>query len=119
MTPETLTDPDILRISHATTLIDDPELTRRSVSKRWAQVALTLKNGQRIQGVPMTPRGDVDLSVSDAEISAKFHLLADEGLGLERANELERLCAEFDTLDSAGFALLLDLCLSGTSIPQS
>ena len=119
LTPKTLTDPDILRISHATTLIDDPELTRRSVSKRWAQVALTLKNGQRIQGVPMTPRGDVDLPVSDAEISAKFHLLADEGLGLERANELERLCAEFDTLDSAGFALLLDLCLSGTSIPQS
>jgi len=114
LTPETLNDPDILRISRATMLIDDPEMTARSVEKRWAEVALILRDGRRIQGEPRTPRGDVDLPVSDAEISAKFHLLADDVLGQARVAEMEDLCGRFDTLDSEGFGRLIDLCLHGT-----
>lgn len=113
---ETLNDPDILRISRATDLIDDPELTARSVEKRWAEVALILKDGRRLQGAPMTPRGDVDLPLSDAEISAKFHLLADTTLGTARANEIEDLCHRFDSLDEFDFERLLDICLSSSVI---
>ncbi len=115
LTPETLNDPDILRISRATVLIDDAEMTARSVEKRWAEVALILRDGRRIQGEPRTPRGDADLPASDAEISAKFHLLADDVLGQPRAAEIEDLCGRFDTLDKDGFGRLLDLCLQTTA----
>lgn len=114
LTPETLNDPDILRVSKATVLIDDDEMTARSVDKRWAEVALILRDGTRIQGEPRTPRGDVDQPASDAEISAKFHLFADDTLGRARAVELEDLCGKFDTLDGEGFHRLLDLCLGAT-----
>ena len=108
----TLQDPDILRISQATTLIDDPHLTKISVGKRWAQVTLVLQDGTRLEAAPRTPRGDTDMPLTDADISEKFHLFADPVLGAARASELEQLSGAFDTLDAADFARLLDLCLN-------
>ena len=108
----TLQDPEILRISKATTLIDDPHLTEISEGKRWAQVTLVLKDGTRVEAAPRTPRGDTDLPLSDTEISEKFHLFADPVLGTARAGELEKLSANFDQLNTADFSQLLDLCLS-------
>ena len=112
---DTLQDPEILRISKATTLIDDPHLTEISDGKRWAQVTLVLKDGQRLEAPPRTPRGDTDLPLSDAEISEKFHLFADPVLGATRAQELEALSSNFDHLETADFARLLALCLSAPS----
>ncbi len=112
LTPETLRDEDILRISRATNLIDDPEMTERSVAKRWAEVAITLKDGSKLQDAPRTPRGDVDQPASDREISDKFHLFADDILGPSRAAQIEDLCGRFDTLNAEEFAGLLDLCLT-------
>lgn len=112
LTPETLSDPEILRLSHAITLIDDPEMTARSVKQRWAQVTLLLRDGRRIEDKPRTPRGDIDAPLSDREISDKFHIFADPILGTPRASEIETLCAEFDTLTAAGVSRLFDLCLT-------
>lgn len=112
LTPETLNDPDILRISRATELIDDPELTRLSTGKRWAQVTLVTKDGTAFADEPRTPRGDTDAPLSDREISDKFHGFADPVIGNKRAARIEKLCGEFDTLDAAGFSELLDLALS-------
>ena len=111
LTPEALRDPEILRLSRATRLIDDPDLTARSVAQRWAAVALVLTDGQRLEAPPRTPRGDVDDPLSDGEISAKFHLLAGDILG-PRAAEVEDMCGRFDRLDAGGFARLMDLVLS-------
>ena len=108
----TLQDPDILRISQATRLVDDPHFTAISVGKRWAQVVMTLKDGRSVTSEPRTPRGDTDLPLSDAEISEKFHLFADPVLGSSRADELEKLSGCFDTLDARGFARLCDLALN-------
>ena len=108
----TLQDPDILRVSKATNLIDDPDLTRISDGKRWAQVSITLQDGTRLDAAPRTPRGDTDLPLSDAEISQKYHLFADPVLGQARADELEQLSGAFDSLNAADFARLLDLALS-------
>ena len=108
----TLRDPDILRISQATKLVDDPHFTAISVGKRWAQVAMTLKDGRIVTSEPHTPRGDTDLPLSDIDISDKFHLFADPILGRPRADELETLSGQFDSLDTHGFARLLDLCLT-------
>ncbi len=111
--PETLQDADILRVSRATELIDDAELTARSVAQRWAQVSLVLSDGRRVEDAARTPRGDVDAPLSDAEISAKFHLFADEALGQGRAARLEVLARRFDRLDAEGVRELLGLCLEG------
>ena len=112
LSPETLRDADILRISHATTLVDDPYLTKISEGKRWAQVAITLQDGRIVNAEPRTPRGDRDLPLSDAEISDKFHLFADPVLGDKRANDIEKLCNDFDSLSVTGLNKLCDLVLT-------
>ena len=109
-----LQDPDILRISRATTLIDDEELTRISIEKRWAQVTLILMDGRRIEDAPRTPRGDADNPLSDQEISDKFHNLADTVLGRQRAEEIEELSGQFDSLSHTKLTRLLDLCTEAT-----
>ncbi|GAB5436663.1 MmgE/PrpD family protein [Falsiruegeria mediterranea] len=112
LAPETLTDPDILRLSRATTLIDDPHFTKISVGKRWAQVTLVLQDGTRLTSEPRTPRGDTDLPLSDQEISDKFHLFADPVLGRTRADEIEDLSTRFDSLSAQEVSRLFDLCLN-------
>ena len=44
-----LSDPAILRISTATSLIDDPYLTQISDGKRWAQVSILMQMAQDIK----------------------------------------------------------------------
>ncbi len=111
MRDETLRDPDILRISRATVLIDDPELTARSVGKRWAAVTLKTKDGRVFADPPRSPRGDTDMPLSDLEISNKFHLFADPVLGRARADQIEALSGRFDGLDAGEFAQLVGLVL--------
>lgn len=112
LTADTLQDTDILRVSHATELIDDAHLTKISEGKRWAQVSLTLADGRTVSADPRTPRGDPDLPLTDAEISEKFHLFADPVLGEMRAGEIEKRCAGFDTLSAQGLRSLCDLVLT-------
>lgn len=109
LTAETLQDPEILRVSSATNLIDDPHLTQISDGKRWAQVSITLTDGRVIADAPRTPRGDTDLPLSDHEVSDKFHMFADPVLGETRANEMEELCGHFDQLNVRDFRHLRDL----------
>ena len=114
LSQETLHDPDILRISQATNLIDDAEMTRISTDKRWAQVSFVLKDGRKIETAPRTPRGDADMPLTDKEISLKFHLLANPILGVPQADEIEALSSQFDTLSVKDFYHLLDLCTNHT-----
>ena len=114
---DTLQDPEILRISRNTHLIDDPHLTGISVGKRWAEVSIILHDGRRFHATPRSPRGDTDMPLSDAEIAEKFHLFADPVLGVARANEIKTLTANFDALKQPDFARLLDLCLNAA--PQA
>ncbi|KIN66335.1 MmgE/PrpD family protein [Sulfitobacter noctilucicola] len=112
LAPETLSDPDILRVSDVVELIDDDHFTRISQGKRWAQVTIHTKDGRRFEDVPRTPKGDSDAPLSDNEISEKFHLFADPVLGAPRAAEIETLATEFDSLNASDFSRLLDLCLT-------
>jgi 2-methylcitrate dehydratase PrpD len=110
--PETLSDPEILRVSTATQLIDDDYYTKISVGKRWAEVTLRTADGRAFTSAPRSPRGDRDQPLSDAEISEKFHRFADPVLGRARAEELSDLTGRFDSLRAGDFSRLLDLCLS-------
>lgn len=119
LSQEALSDPDILRISRATNLIDDAEMTRISTDKRWAQVSLVLKDGRRIESAARTPRGDADMPLSDSEISTKFQSLSAPILGQQRADEIEGLSGQFDALSVKDFAHLLDLCTRNLSSDRS
>jgi len=107
---ETLQDPDILRISRATKLIDDDHYTKISVGKRWADVTLISANGHRYVSGPHSPRGDADMPLSDVEISNKFHLFSDPVIGKARATQIENMSGQFDSLNSTEFTQLLNLC---------
>ncbi len=110
LTPQMLNDPDILRVSRATKLIDDAELTARSVDKRWAAVTLLTTDGRRLEAPPRTPRGDNDLPLSNEEMSKKFHLFANEVIGESRSERLHDMALSFDSLSAHEFEELLGLC---------
>ena len=114
--PNTLQDPEILRVSTAMQLIDDDHYTKISVGKRWAEVTIRTTEGRAYTSAPRSPRGDRDQPLSDLEISEKFHLFTDPVLGIARANEIEDLTGRFDSLDAMGFKRLLDLCLSAPDL---
>ncbi|MDQ7070402.1 MAG: MmgE/PrpD family protein [Rhodobacterales bacterium] len=99
---DVLQDAEILRISKATLIEESAHYTEISVGKRWADVTLYLTDGREVQSRPYTPRGDPDDPLSDAEISAKFHLFADDVLGRSRADAIEGLVA---AVDGDGFDL--------------
>ena len=101
-----LEDAEVQRISQATELVDDPHYTRISTDKRWADVTLYLRDGREIQSDPRTPRGDPDNPLSDYEISAKFHLLADDVIGAARAQDIEQRLGRVDHEDFDLDALL-------------
>jgi 2-methylcitrate dehydratase PrpD len=110
LSPDTLNDPNILKISRATKLIDDPELTARSVEKRWAAVTLVTTDGKRFAAPPRTPRGDNDFPLTNEEISQKFHLFADDVIGRKTAMQVHDMALSFDTLSQDEFECLIALC---------
>ncbi len=71
-----------------------------------------MRDGTRHDADPRTPRGDTDLPLSDAEISAKFHLFADPILGAQTATKIEALCGRFDRLNATEVQSLLDIILN-------
>lgn len=99
LTPETLNDPEILRVSRATTLEETEHYNKISIKKRWADVTLYLTDGRVIQSDAYSPRGDPDNPLSDQEISDKFHLFSDGVIGKSRADNIEQLIAKIDKPD--------------------
>ena len=105
-----LDDAEILRLSRATELVETEHYTRISVGKRWADVTLVLADGRQLQSEPRTPRGDPEDPLSDDELSAKFHLLADPVLGSVRTREIEARIPGLEEAKS-NLAEFLDLVL--------
>lgn len=103
-----LRDPEILRISRATEIVELEHYTRISTRQRWADVTLYLTDGRVLESGPRTPRGDPDMPLSDQEIATKFHLFADPVVGAARAAEIEDLCGTVDK-PGAGIERLTEL----------
>ncbi|MGX9356449.1 MmgE/PrpD family protein [Roseobacteraceae bacterium S113] len=112
LTPETLKDPAITRLARATTLIDDPDLTARSVKQRWAQVTLVSQDGTRFEDAPRTPRGDPDQPLSDTEIAAKYEAFTNPVLPPDRRRRLAQSATAIDTLTQTEFTQFLHDALS-------
>ncbi|MEC5322204.1 MmgE/PrpD family protein [Aurantimonas sp. A3-2-R12] len=91
-----LRDPEILRLSEAVRLVEDPAFNARFPAERWARIELHMEDGSIVRSGPASARGDADTPLSDGEIAEKFHaLMAVSGLG-ERVGAVEDLVANLD-----------------------
>lgn len=97
-TGETLADPEVMRLAHATRVVADELFTSR-YPKRWgSRMTVTLRDGSRhvcqiddmsgSTAVPLSPRQEID----------KFTGLAEPALGCERTRALAEDILRIDTL---------------------
>lgn len=86
--PQALSDPDIKRLSAATTVRADDELDAMAPRRRAARVRTTGPDGARHEALRRTRKGDPDDPVSDAELRAKFDELVTPVLGDRPAREI-------------------------------
>lgn len=101
---QALTDREILRLSRAVRLIDNPEHSAKFPDERWADLTLTLKDGRVLRSKPAEARGNADNPLTDGEVSEKFHslmraaglaeiaaLIEDEVAGIENSDSISGL----------------------------
>lgn len=105
---EVLQDKEILRLSHATELVETAHYNAISKGARWADVTLYLHDGREIQSAPRTPKGDPDNPLSDEEIHHKYQMFTVPVLGQARADAIEHMVHTVTT-DTFNSARLLDL----------
>jgi 2-methylcitrate dehydratase PrpD len=84
-----LGDPAILAMSDRIRLLEAEDLNARFPAERFARVRFRLKGGQVVSGDTTPARGDAGSPLSDDEILAKFHELADGPLGDEGARQIQ------------------------------
>jgi 2-methylcitrate dehydratase PrpD len=102
-----LDDPEILRLSTGLIMTESNYANENFPAKRFAKVALILKDGSRLQGDYLTPRWDFTNPPTDAELRAKYHALADPVLGVARATAIEDALANLPDTDLAPLTDLL------------
>ncbi|MDY0884396.1 MmgE/PrpD family protein [Dongia soli] len=85
---DALSDPDILAMSGRIQLLEAPDLNARFPAERYARARFHLVDGRVLSSETLPARGDAERPLSDMEIIAKFHDLADGPLGSRSANAL-------------------------------
>lgn len=101
-----LTDPQVLRLSRATSLIEDERYARLFPAERWAEVVIELTDGMRLASRPAVARGSAENPLSDDEVGAKFRLLMESAGMAGRVGEIEDLVMGLDRAES--FAPLVE-----------
>jgi 2-methylcitrate dehydratase PrpD len=86
-----LRDARIARLLDAMSLTEVGEFSRRFPAERWARVRIDLRDGRSLASAPAVARGGPENPLSDEEIRAKYHALADPVLGAPRAARIEAL----------------------------
>ncbi|MCT8161179.1 MmgE/PrpD family protein [Pseudoruegeria sp. SHC-113] len=88
-----LADPEIRRLSAATTLVEHPEANAAFPLTRRARVTLTLTDGREITSAWHQPRWDAEAPPTKEEIRQKYLQIAEPALGMQRASELKEAVA--------------------------
>jgi 2-methylcitrate dehydratase PrpD len=110
VTGDSIHAPDILSISEKITLHEAPDLSARFPEEILSRVTVTLKDGTRLTSPTATAKGDPGNPMSSAELTAKYHLLADDSLGSTLSNAIKN---SVETLpESDDCQSLFDLLLS-------
>jgi 2-methylcitrate dehydratase PrpD len=86
--PAALAGPEARRLAGATRVFVDPECERVYPGMRSGFVALTLRDGRRLERRVLDPRGEGANPLSDDDLSAKFTDNAGPALGADRAARL-------------------------------
>ncbi len=98
--PEALHEAELRAMMGRIEVAVDGEAEAAFPALRAARVAVTTRDGRVRSHRQPTRRGDPDFPLSDAEIGAKFHLLADPVIGVEAAAEIAGALWRADELDS-------------------
>ncbi len=106
--PARLADPALLDLVSRTTVVEDPELSAGYPAGIPNRVRVTLENGTMLEERVDFPPGHDKNPLTDAQLAAKFHGLADPAIGPDRARALwDRLARlESDPRPHEAIALL-------------
>lgn len=96
--PAQLADPAIRATMAKVTVSLDPELADAYPARRAARVRVTLRDGSVLEHLQPTRKGDPEMPLSDADLSAKFHELAGPAIGAGAAARLEEALLRGDVL---------------------
>jgi 2-methylcitrate dehydratase PrpD len=107
-TPDRLDSDDIWSLIAATTVHLDESLAQADVTERFrTDVAVTTRGGSVHRARVVAPHGAPNDPVTNDELVAKFHALADRVTSRERAEAIERAVVNLDELDDTDY--LIDL----------
>ncbi|MBL8131570.1 MAG: MmgE/PrpD family protein [Anaerolineae bacterium] len=106
---DSLNNADIQCLADAICLIEDSGYNARFPAERWAHVTFQLYDGRHYTSEPAIARGNPENPLSDAELQAKYRLLAEPVLGFERT---QAIATGLNNLPSGNLAAFLDLLLS-------
>ena len=98
VSPEALTDAQTRAIAARISMETGAQAEAAFPALRPATVHLTTTDGRHLTHHQKTRRGDPDLPLSDAEVAAKFHALADPVIGREAAAGLASAVASVDQM---------------------
>ena len=93
---ESLKDPRVLRLAQSMVLTETETYNATFPADRLAHVVVTLKCGRVLTSETHRAIGDHEYPLTDAEISKKFHSLADPVIGETRAKRIEAMVDELD-----------------------
>ncbi len=113
ITGSALHDSEATRLIKATDLTVDPGYDLLFPNERWADVTLSLTDGRSLSAPPLTPRGEADAPLSDAELIAKYQAFAAPVLGEARAHRIQKATLGLTSASS----LFSDVLAEITSAP--
>jgi len=99
--PGALADPAIRADMGKVTVSLDPELADAYPARRAARVTVTLRDGRVLERYQPTRKGDPDMPLSDADLTAKFRELTVPAVGEAAAARLEAAILRGDALPGA------------------
>ncbi|WP_236645300.1 MmgE/PrpD family protein [Aidingimonas lacisalsi] len=94
---EALNDSTVQALAERVVVQEDDTFNDRLPQERWASARLHLKDGITVESVPHEALGNPTNPLSDDDIVAKFHALADPALGEAHAHSLRHVV---DTLET-------------------
>lgn len=89
-------DPSVIALRKRISATIDP-----AVASDEARITVTLTDGRVIQRHVLHAIGSISRPMTDADLEAKFHGLADDILGVQRAKNLIELCWRVEEIDAA------------------
>jgi 2-methylcitrate dehydratase PrpD len=114
VTGEAIHAADILAVSGRIEIVEADDLSARFPNEILSRVSVSLKDGQGFTSPVTAAKGDPATAMTQAEFSAKFHLLAGVSLDAERRQAIEQAVAELPA--SADCATLFQLLFNTESV---